>query len=110
MNVWKNEMSTQKCIYIWSQHPYTLSPKAESTPVSINRRKAGKMVYPYKENGVEWSLYTSYNVDGLREHAEFMKLVTNTTSCVVCLSEMFRTWKSIETEHSWGYLQPEARD
>lgn len=68
------------------------------------------MFYPCKENGVEWSLYTSYNVDGLREDAEFMKLVTNTTVCLICLSEMFRTWKSIETERRWGNLQPEVRD
>ena len=52
-------MSTPKCIHKWSQHFYTLGLKAENTPVSVNRREADKMFYPYKGKlcGLE-SLYT----------------------------------------------------
>ena len=44
-----------------------------------------------RENCVEQSPYTRYSVGERQKHAEFIKLVTNTTFCANCLREMFKT-------------------
>lgn len=56
VHFWENEnICPPQNIYT---NGYTLSPKAENSPVSINKRMADKIFYPYKENIVWNGVFT----------------------------------------------------